>query len=167
MYVTNAPVERLSLERAVWAYRGQYLIDRSMGRLKGWPLSLTPMDLMREDRATGLIRLLTIALRVLTLLEFVVRRNLAIKGGAQRATLRPTAERLLEAFREINLTVIQEPDHTHRHLTPLSSSNNAFWRCWVSLQTSTPGFAWIPWIPLNRPKNERTMGFLAYLEKSP
>ncbi len=129
VYVTNASVERLSLERAVWAYRGQYMIDRSMGRLKGRPLSLTPMYLMREDRATGLIRLLTIALRVLTLLEFIVRRNLTINGetlaglyagNPKRATMRPTAERLLEALREINLTVIQEPDHTHRHLTPLS-----------------------------------------------
>ncbi len=129
VYVTNASVERLSLERAVWAYRGQYVIDRGMGRLKGRPLSLTPMYLMREDRATGLIRLLTVALRVLTLLEFVARRNLAARGetlaglyagNPQRATMRPTAERVLEAFREINLTVIQAPDHTHRHLTPLS-----------------------------------------------
>ncbi len=87
------------------------------------------MYLQRDDRATGLIRLLTIGLRVLTLLEFVVRRNLAAEGtklaglyagNPKRATARPTAERLLEAFREITLTVIREPSQTHRHLTPLS-----------------------------------------------
>lgn len=129
VYVTNALPERLPLKRAVLAYRGQYLIDRGMGRLKGRPLSLTPMYLQRDDRATGLIRLLTIGLRALTLVEFVVRRNLAAAGvklaglyagNPKRATARPTAERLLEAFQEITLTVIQEPYQTRRHLTPLS-----------------------------------------------
>lgn len=129
VYATNAPVERLSLEQAALAYRDQYVIDRGMGRLKGRPLSLTPMYLQRDDRATGLIRLLGIGLRVLTLLEFVVRRNLAAEGvklaglyagNPKRATARPTAERLLEAFQEITLTVIQEPQRTDRHLTPLS-----------------------------------------------
>jgi len=129
VYATNAPGGRLSLEQAVLAYRGQYIIDRGMGRLKGRPLSLTPMYLQRDDRVTGLIRLLAMGLRVLTLLEFVVRRNLAAEntpltglyaGNPKRATARPTAERLLEAFREITLTVIQEPHQTRRHLTPLS-----------------------------------------------
>lgn len=129
VYVTNASVERLSLEQAVLAYRDQYLIDRGMGRLKGRPLSLVPMYLQRDDRVTSLIRLLTIGLRVLTLLEFVVRRSLAVEGvklaglyagNPKRATARPTAERLLETFRDITLTVIQEPHQTRRHLTPLS-----------------------------------------------
>ncbi len=129
VYATNAPAEQLSLEQAVLAYRDQYVIDRGMGRLKGRPLSLTPMYLARDDRATGLLRLLTIGLRVLTLLEFIVRRNLAAEGtklaglyagNPKRATARPTAERLLEAFREITLTVIEEPSQTRRHLTPLS-----------------------------------------------
>ncbi len=129
VYATNALAERLSLEQAVLAYRGQYIIDRGMRRLKGRPLSLTPLYLQRDDRITGLIRLLAIGLRVLTLVEFVVRRRLAAEGGKlrglyagnpQRETARPTAERLLGAFQEITLTVIQEPHQTHRHLTPLS-----------------------------------------------
>jgi transposase len=127
---TDAPVERLSLTQSALAYRNQYIIDRGMGRLKGQPLSLTPMYLQRDDHATGLIRLLSIGLRVLTLLEFVVRRRLAAEGtqlaglyagNPKRATVRPTAERLLEAFRDITLTVIQEPHQTRRHLTPLSN----------------------------------------------
>ena len=111
------------------AYRSEYIIERGFGRLKGKPLSLTPMYLQRDDHATGLIRLLTIGLRVVTLLEFVVRRRLATEGSKlaglyagnpKRSTARPTTELLLKAFQEITLTIIQEVDQTHRHLTPLT-----------------------------------------------
>ena len=81
MYGTNQPAEQLSLAQAVLAYRSEYLVERSFGRLKGRPLSLRPMYVQRDDHATGLIRLLSIALRVLTLLEFVVRRQLAAQGA--------------------------------------------------------------------------------------
>jgi transposase len=130
VYVTNQPSEQLSLEQAVLAYRSEYLVERSLGRLKGRPLSLTPMYVQRDDHATGLIRLLSIALRVLTLLEFVGRRHLASEkreiaglyaGNAKRATARPTAERLLEAFQELTLTVIKLPQQTIYHVTPLGS----------------------------------------------
>jgi transposase len=70
VYATTQPADQLSLTQAVLAYRNEYLIERNMGRLKGRPLSLTPMYLERDDHATGLIRLLSIGLRVLTLLEF-------------------------------------------------------------------------------------------------
>jgi transposase len=129
VYGTNHPREQLSLEQAVLAYRSEYLVERSLGRLKGRPLSLTPMYVQRDDHATGLIRLLSMALRVLTLLEFVGRRQLALEevkmaglyaGNPTRETARPTAERLLEAFQEITLTVIELPQQTFRHVTPLS-----------------------------------------------
>ncbi len=129
VYSTNQPREQLSLEQAVLAYRSEYLVERSLGRLKGRPLSLTPMYVQRDDHATGLIRLLSIALRVLTLLEFVGRRQLAAEGATlaglyagnpTRETARPTAERLLEAFQEITLTIIEGPQQTDRHVTALN-----------------------------------------------
>jgi transposase len=49
MYVTKALAAQLPLAPAVLAYRSAYLIERGMGRLKGRPLSLTPMDLERDD----------------------------------------------------------------------------------------------------------------------
>ena len=50
------------------------------------------MYLEREDHATGLIRLLSIGLRVLTLLEFGVRRRLAkAKTTAGRVVRRQPA----------------------------------------------------------------------------
>jgi transposase len=129
VYVTNTPADQLSLSQAVLAYRNEYLIEQDMGRLKGQPLSLTPMYLERDDHATGLIRLLSVGVRVLTLLEFVVRRRLATEqtglaglyaGNPKRATARPRAERLLEAFQELTLTIIREGRSRRYHLTPLS-----------------------------------------------
>jgi transposase len=129
VYGTNQPGESLSLEQAVLAYRHEYQVERSLGRLKGQPLSLTPMYVQRDDHATGLIRLLSIALRVLTLLEFVGRRQLAAEGtklaglyagNPKRETDRPTAERLLEAFEDITLTFVKGPQQTARYVTALS-----------------------------------------------
>src|SRR2546425_2161184 len=129
VYGTNQPGESLSLAQAVLAYRSEYQVERSFGRLKGRPLSLTPMYVQRDDHATGLIRLLSIALRVLTLLEFVGRRQLATEGAKlaglyagnpRRETARPTAERLLEAFQDITLTIIKGPQQTDRHMRALS-----------------------------------------------
>jgi len=130
VYATNQPASQLPLAQIVLAYQEEYLVERSLGRLKGQPLSLTPMYVERDDHATGLIRLLAIALRVLTLLEFVVRRRLAqdgdslaglYAGNPKRATSHPTTERLLEAFRGITLSMIVEPHQQRRHLTALSS----------------------------------------------
>jgi len=62
----------------------------------------------------GLMFLLTIALRVFTLMEFVVRRQLhqsqsslagLYDGNPQRKTERPTAEKMLKAFSNITLYI--------------------------------------------------------------
>jgi len=128
-YGTNQPPEQLPLEQAVLAYREEYLVERGFGRLKGKPLSLTPMYLHEDRRATGLIRLLTMGLRVLTLLEAGVRQQLAEQGeklaglyagNPKRATAHPTSEALLQAFNDIHLTMIYIEQHVHRHITPLS-----------------------------------------------
>ena len=128
-YAAHQPADRLSLRQAVLAYRDQYRVERDMGRLKGHPLSLTPMDLERDDHARGLIRLLSVGLRVLTLLEFVVRCRLTVErtalaglyaGQPKRATTHPTAERLLESFQEVTLTIIREGRSRREHLTLLS-----------------------------------------------
>ncbi|MDB9524989.1 IS1634 family transposase [Oscillatoria sp. CS-180] len=130
VYVTNHPLSTLSLEQAVLAYRQEYRIERGFGRLKGHPLSLTPMYLQREDHIQGLIRLLSIALRLLTLMEFQVRRALANQqeslaglyvGNPKRATAHPTTELLLAQFRDITLTLLEVPPDLYLHITPLTS----------------------------------------------
>src|SRR6266571_4140916 len=128
-YATNAPKSRLSLEKAVREYRDEYHIERGFGRLKGAPLSIAPLFVKRDDQVVGMTHLLSLALRVLTLMEFVVRRTLKqqqatlaglYKDNPRRATATPTAERLLQAFVPITLTQVQLPDQTVRHVTPLT-----------------------------------------------
>jgi transposase len=130
-YATNQPLEQFSLPQAVLAYREEYIVEHCFGRLKGHPLSLAPMYVQRDDHATGLVRLLSIALRVLTLLEGVVRQRLEEEGSTlhglyagqpSRVTAKPTAERILSTFDEISLTLVHiSPSQTLRHLTPLSA----------------------------------------------
>jgi len=129
VYATNHPRQTLSLEQAVLAYREEYLVERGFGRLKGKPLSLSPMYVQSDQRATGLIHLLSLALRLLTLLEWRCRQHLADQheslpglyaGNPKRTTRRPTAEALLQAFQLIHLSVVTLGQQAHRHLTPLS-----------------------------------------------
>jgi transposase len=130
LYVTNANTAQLSLEEAVLAYRASPHVDRDFSRLKGRPLGLPPLYLQREDHTRGLVRLLTLALGLLTLVEFVVRRNLQTQldplaglypGNPTHATARPTTERLLQAFQNITLTIVPTPIQTIYHITPLSA----------------------------------------------
>jgi transposase len=72
IYATNQTARELSRSEAVLAYRQQYLEERGFGRLKGRALSLTPMYLSTPGRVVGLIRLLSLGLRALTLVEFEV-----------------------------------------------------------------------------------------------
>ncbi|MCS6910801.1 MAG: hypothetical protein NZM11_09595 [Anaerolineales bacterium] len=98
------------------AYREEYLIERNFGRLKGKPLSLPPMYLQDDRRATGLTRSLSLGLRVLTLIEHIVRRQLAqsskglrglYAGNPTHITLRPTNEPMLLALKDISLVCVQ------------------------------------------------------------
>jgi transposase len=130
-YATNAPAAKLPLATAVEVYRDAYLHEHGYSRLKGKPLSLTPMYLHNDDQITGLIRLLSLALRVLTLIEFVVRKQLAAEGSyltgvyagnRNRKTTTPRTETLLAVFKGIILTVIHSGAKEWLHLKPLSAT---------------------------------------------
>jgi len=127
VFVTNEPEELLPLAAAVKAYRGQFRIERGFGRLKGRALSLAPLYLQQEAHVVGLIRLLSLALRVLCLIEFVVRRGLSAAkesleglyaGQPKRATEQPTSEALLRAFRGIHLVRIPGVTAPLQQITP-------------------------------------------------
>jgi transposase len=128
VYGTNAVT--MTLAQVVWAYRGQYRIEDDWSRLKGQPLGLTPLYLQDEGRIQGLVHLLSLALRVLTLLEWVVRQRLRQEGAKLRGiyagqpgrqTARPGAELLLGAMKTISVSMVEVNGQTHAMLSPLTA----------------------------------------------
>lgn len=82
------------------------------------------------DQVKGLVHLLSLGLRILTLIEFVVRRQLKVKGESlvglhpenpQQETSRPTTERLLKAFDNLTLTILEVRGQQYGHASPLNS----------------------------------------------
>jgi len=119
----------LTLSDAVLAYRQEYLIEHGFARYKGKTLGLTPLYLSSETRIKGLVRLLSIGLRALCLLEFTVREALKkkdetlsgiYKGNSKRSTNSPTAEMMLKVFCGISLIVINISGINHTEVTPLT-----------------------------------------------
>jgi transposase len=128
-YVSDAPAEQLTLEQAVLTYRNEWLVEHGFHRLKGAPLSLNPLFVQRDDQVAGLTNLLSLAVRLLTLIEFVVRRNLKrtqekltglIENNPKKGIDNPTTERLLKQFDNIFLSIVHLPDQVIRHVTPLT-----------------------------------------------
>lgn len=128
--VTNVPAQRLTLVEAVLAYRGGWCVERDFHQLKDQPLGISPLFVRRDDQVVGLTRPLTLALRVLTLFEVLVRRGQKqageklkglYSGQASRTTEAPTAVRVLKAIAkaEITLTRAETEDGSCWHLTPL------------------------------------------------
>ncbi len=66
---------RLTLTEAVESYKEQWQPEQGFHRLKRGRLSALPIYFRDEDKIRGLMFLLTIALRVFALMEFVVRRQ--------------------------------------------------------------------------------------------
>ena len=129
LYVTNAPATRLDIQAAVQSYREEWQPERGFHRLKGAALAIRPLLLRSDRRICGLLRILVIALRALTLLEFVARRQLAAQpaplpglyaGNPKRATPQPTAERLLRAFDDLTWYQVTDGQTTWQQVTPLS-----------------------------------------------
>jgi transposase len=134
-FVTNARQTRLSLEEAVLCYRNEYRVERVFNRLKS-RLHIAPLFVKLNDQIEGLTYLLTLGVRVLTVTEFVLRRSLeqdqaTLPGlhleNKRKMTGTPTAERLLQAFAGVSLTIIQHPagEEILRRMTPLSGVQEA------------------------------------------
>jgi transposase len=127
LYVTNAPNTKLSLPQAVIYYRDEWLLERGFHRFKRGSLPALPIYFQNPDRIVGLMFLLNVALRVFTLMEFVVQQALQATqqsliglydGNPKRKTSRPSAEQILKAF--CHLTLYFLPDCT-LFITPLNA----------------------------------------------
>jgi transposase len=129
----------MALPQVVRAYRGQYRIENDWSRLKGRPLGLTPLYLQDEDRIQGLVYVLSLALRVLTLVEWVVREGLRKEGAKVqgvyagqpgRKTARPSAELLLDVMKTIRVSVVEVNGQAHALLSPLTEVQQRLIQLW-------------------------------------
>lgn len=114
IFVTNVAEDRMTLKQSTQYYRDEWLVERGFHRFKRGHIPALPLFLRLPERIKGLMLLLTFALQVLTLMEFVSRRELAKKdetisgivpGNPKMKTNRPTAERLLSQFDNLHLLV--------------------------------------------------------------
>jgi transposase len=128
--VTNMPKAGLSLQEAVVAYRGAWTLERDFHVLKDRPLGIRPLWVRRDDQIVGLAHLVTLALRMLTLFEVLVRRGQErsgkklpglYPGQASRTTESPTGSRVLSAIAREGITATEVDDGEERrwHLSPL------------------------------------------------
>ena len=129
VYVTNTTQKQYTAPALVASYHQQVLQERGFSRLKTRNLHIRPVYLRDETRIAGLLWLLCLALRVLTLTEHRVRTALAERGEelaglnpASRAqtTAQPTTERVLAAFANVTLTTIRAAGECVHHVTPLT-----------------------------------------------
>ena len=132
IFVTNTPAERTSLNQSSQYYRDEYTVERGFHPFKRGSIPALPVFLNIDARIKGLMMLLTIALQVVTSMEFVARRELdrndesisgLVPGNPRMKTDRPTAERLLSQFDNIHLLIRIDGKRTTgmivEELTPL------------------------------------------------
>ena len=91
----NQSPQQCSFEQAVLACREEYQVELSLGRLKGEPLSLTPMYLHHDESASRLIQMLSLGARP----DLAGRRRPKKTGPQRRNTKglsagKPTCARL-------------------------------------------------------------------------
>lgn len=137
VYATNQV--GLNLAGVVWGYRGQNRLEDNWSRLKGQPLGLTPMYLQSESRIVGLVLLLSLGLRLLSVLEWAMRKKLheskqtlkgLYAGQPGRQAKRPSAELLLKAFKGISLAVVKVAGQMSAHVTPLTALQQKLVELW-------------------------------------
>jgi transposase len=128
-YATNAEAKEWSLNDVVLAYRGEWRIEQGFHLLKGSPLSLAPVYLTKTEHIRGLLCLLSIAVRALTLIRYTVSQSLqqadeTIKGISPAyphvKTTSPSAAMILAAFASITLAFVQHADQYFVHVSPLN-----------------------------------------------
>ncbi len=131
VYVSNTTKAHYSAPALVAAYHQQVVQERGFSRLKTRHLHIRPVYLRDESRIAGLLWLLCLALRVLTLTEYRLRTALAERGeelaglnpaSRTQSTARPTTERVLDAFTHITLTTIEAAGGFYHHVTPLNTT---------------------------------------------
>jgi len=137
VYVTNTTAAQYPAEALIRSYRQQPVQERGFARLKSRTLHIRPVYLRDEERIAGLLWVLSLALRVLTLTEYRLREAVTTQGEAitglnpahrGQATTRPTTERIIGVFTDLTLTTIQQGGRLLGYVTPLTPTQQQILR---------------------------------------
>lgn len=120
-YAATTPPASLSAARVLLAQRSADMLVRSCDPLDS-ELDLTALPTSAAHRqALGLLRLLSIGVRAYTLIEHLVTPHLPGLHSVGAPPREPaTGEWVLDSFRELTLTIVEELGQVRRHFTPLS-----------------------------------------------
>jgi len=131
VYATNAPQRLLSAKQAVLCYRNEYRIEHKFKELMHQVTKLMPVFLNKENRIKALIRLLLLALKFASLIQFKVRQQLQQKeqvlkaivpGNPSKKVDKPTIKMLLEAFCNISLIILPFGDNVITKINKLTNT---------------------------------------------
>lgn len=129
LYGTNQKASVLPLDEALRLYRQAPRMERHFHLFNDAPVGIEPLYVRRNDQIKGLTRLLSLNVRLLTLVEIVARRNLAqrgeklaglYEGNPKQRTDQPTATRLLKAFQHIDRVQLNVAGQSLCYVTRLS-----------------------------------------------
>ena len=90
---------------------------------------MLPIYLQKQHRIKGLIRLLSIAMKFITIIQYQVREELdkrkeelkeIFPGNKGRSTSKPTTPMLLRAFKGVGVAFLPTSKGEIAHLTPLN-----------------------------------------------
>lgn len=132
LMATNVPSDRLSFSEAILIYKGGWRLENNFKILKKSNLGISPLFVRKDDRLKGLCRLLSIALRLIALIQYRIRESLKESeevirglenGQLNSTTAEPTTLSILKKIvrEQITITVVKLGDKTHYHMTPLGN----------------------------------------------
>jgi transposase len=132
VYATNAPKEILDTAKVIESYKNEYNVEYRFNQLHNKTAPLMPIYLQKDDRIKALVRILLIAIKIISIIQFKAREalkktqtqvNELFPGNPGRKTDQPTAEMMLRAFLNISLVILPLKDNTvHIEISKLSKS---------------------------------------------
>jgi len=131
VYATNAPQKIIEAAELVKCYRNEYRIEQLFDYMINRDVSLLPIYLQKQDRIKGLIRLLSVAMKFSTIIQYQVRTELSNRGeelkeiypgNKGRSTNMPTTPMLLRAFKGIGVVFMKTGDIKIVEMTDINSN---------------------------------------------
>jgi len=131
VYATNAPQKIIEAAELVKCYRNEYRIEQLFDYMINRDVGLLPIYLQKQDRIKGLIRLLSVAMKFSTIIQYQVRTELSNRGeelkeiypgNKGRSTNMPTTPMLLRAFKGIGVVFMKTGDIKIVKMTDINSN---------------------------------------------